>query len=226
MSKTEMIRRLRLGDVQNVLRARYGPVLPDDDAGREDLRELLLVISLGSEAGRKMDNAVAVWAPWMAANEATTLVDDINLTEARYRKPTARELGERLRLTYEERKALGIRTIAPCDVTDDELQERRKARASYLRWKRRQAKGSKTRAEYLAANQISRLQPWKAAGQSRATWYRNRAKVSGETSMSDIKLNKHVTHLSHFSKEDNRQGPELVNENKYHITRSQRVARA
>ena len=43
-----MIRRLRLGDVQKVLRQRYGHTLPDDDAGREDLRELLMPISLGA----------------------------------------------------------------------------------------------------------------------------------------------------------------------------------
>lgn len=52
------MRRLRLGDVQKVLQHRYGHTLPDDDAGREDLRELLLPISLGPEAGRKMENAI------------------------------------------------------------------------------------------------------------------------------------------------------------------------
>lgn len=57
-AKSETMRRLRLGDVQKVLQHRYGHTLPDDDAGREDLRELLLPISLGPEAGRKMENAI------------------------------------------------------------------------------------------------------------------------------------------------------------------------
>ena len=49
MSRAEIIRRLRLGDLQKFLRFRYGHTLPDDDAGREDLHELLLPISLGTQ---------------------------------------------------------------------------------------------------------------------------------------------------------------------------------
>jgi len=36
LNSTEAIRRLRYGDLKKVLRWRYGPVLPDDDAGRAD----------------------------------------------------------------------------------------------------------------------------------------------------------------------------------------------
>ena len=46
-AKSEMIRRLRLGDLRRLLRDRNGAVLPDDDAGREYLLELLLPISVG-----------------------------------------------------------------------------------------------------------------------------------------------------------------------------------
>ena len=224
--KAEMMRRLRLGDLGRLFRKRYGHTLPDDDAGREDLRELLLPISLGQESGRKMENAVQVWAPWMGANEATTLVDDINLTEPRYRKPTARELGERLRLTYEERKALGIRTIAPCDITDDELLERRKARASYLKWKRRRAAGKKTRAEYLASfgKSLNKQKPWEQERISRRQWFYKRANIAPGVSV--IKLNKQRTYPVQSQQEGNREGTEMVGENKYHITTAQRAARA
>ncbi len=218
--KQEMLRRLRLGDIRRLFRKRYGHTLPDDDAGREDLRELLLPISLGSEAGRKMENAVAVWAPWMAPDEATALIDDINLLAPRYRKPTARQLGERLQLTYDERKALGIHTIAPCDMSDDELQKCRKARRAYLQWKRRQAKGSKTRAEYLGGS-LARLQPWKAEGISRRTWYRRRG-----ASLKLVKLNIEASHLCQSQQEDIRQGTETIGENRNNITNAQRVARA
>ena len=47
LSKDERMRRLRLGDLRRPLRDRCGSVLPDDDAGREYLFELLLPISLG-----------------------------------------------------------------------------------------------------------------------------------------------------------------------------------
>jgi len=44
LSSDELLRRLRLGELRKLLRDRCGSVLPDDDAGREYLRELLLPI--------------------------------------------------------------------------------------------------------------------------------------------------------------------------------------
>jgi hypothetical protein len=200
-AKSETMRRLRLGDVQKVLRQRYGHTLPDDDAGREDLRELLLPISLGQEAGRKMENAVQVWAPWMNAAEAGQLMDEINRSPVYLRKPTGRELGERLRLTYQERQAWGIRTIAPCDLTDDELLERRKARAAFRKWKRRQAAGTRTRAKYLAsfAKSQNKQRPWEQEGISRSQWFARRAKTG--PGVSAIKLNKQRTYPVQSQKE-------------------------
>ena len=185
-AKSETMRRLRLGDVQKVLRHRYGHTLPDDDAGREDLRELLLPISLGPEAGRKMENAIEVWAPWMNADEAGQLMDEISLSPIYLRKPTGRVLGQRLRLTFQHRQALGIRTIAPCDMTDEELAERRKARKQYLQWLRRRNGGSTTRPDYLA-NSLSRTKPWEAEGVSRRTWERRRQRRD-DASVVPIKL--------------------------------------
>jgi hypothetical protein len=68
MSTDETIRRLRLGDIRKLLRRRCGPELPDDDAGREYLYELLLPVSLGPEPV-KIANVTEIWAPWMDANE-------------------------------------------------------------------------------------------------------------------------------------------------------------
>jgi hypothetical protein len=45
--KLEILRRLRLGYLYRLIRDPNGATLPDDDAGREYLVELLLVISLG-----------------------------------------------------------------------------------------------------------------------------------------------------------------------------------
>ena len=74
-AKSETMRRLRLGDVQKVLRWRYGPELPDDDAGRDDLHELFLPGSLGQGDWRKMKNAIEIWAPWMDAGEALEFIN-------------------------------------------------------------------------------------------------------------------------------------------------------
>ena len=177
-----MLRRLRLGDVQKVLRNRYGHTLPDDDAGREDLGELLLPISLGSEPERKMRNAIEIWAPWMSADEAGQLIDTINQMPSYQRKTPAHELGVRLGLTYQQRKQWGIRTIAPCDMTPAEFLERRKGVAAHKRYLRRRNAGIKPRSEYLATSK-SRTKQWEVEGKTRRTWYRQRG-----TSLAPIKL--------------------------------------
>jgi hypothetical protein len=179
--KEETIRRLRLGDLQKVLRWRYGPTLPDDDAGREDLRLLLQTISMGQGDWTKLKNAIEVWAPWMDAGEALQFIDDVNRTPDYLRKPKARLLGEKLGLLNHERIALGLRTIAPIDMTDDQLQEQRRKRKQASEQRRRRAKGVKPREVYLS-NSLAKLKPWKAAGVSRATWYRR------ETGLRPIKL--------------------------------------
>ena len=188
--KDERIRRMRLGDLQRHLRSRYGPVLPDDDSGRDDLFELLLPISLGQGHARKMKNAIEIWAPWMSAGEAQALIDRVNRTPDYLRKPNARILGDKLGLLNHERETLGIRTIKPADMTDEQLTEQRKTKERVRKWRERRRDGREDREAWLA-NSRERLRPWEKLKQSRSTWYRNRAKLretDHETSVSAIKL--------------------------------------
>jgi hypothetical protein len=198
LSKDERMRRLRLGDVRKLVRDRCGSVLPDDDAGREYLKELLLPISLWPHEARrgrgrieiwgptdKMRCEIERWAPWMSGDEAQELLDDVNLTPEWQRKPTARTLGQRLNLTYAERARLFLRTIGPCDVTE-------KAMALMRRQKKRQQdklrRQKQPRAEYLAACS-SQTQPWLALGISRRTYYRRiKQEQPRGTGMHHIKL--------------------------------------
>lgn len=179
--KSEILRRLRLGNLRSLFRNRYGPILPDDDAGREDLRELLLPISVGPNANLKMPKAIELWAPWMQQDEAEGLIEDINRTPIQRRKPNARELGERLWVTNAQRERLRLWTIAACDMSRDEAAEWRKAKKRERMRQLRQSRGSKRRAEY-EANSVNRTKPWLAAGVSRATWYRR------ETSACQLKF--------------------------------------
>lgn len=160
MSKTkaETMRRLRLGDLRKLMRFRYGHTLPDDDAGREDLYELLLPISLGPEDGRKMVNAIEINAPWMNADESAELIDQINRTPSYLRKPTARRLGKKLNVTNVERERLSLRTIAPIDMTGEQLEEQRKAKKRARDQRRRRAAGAKPREAYLACS-LTKLKP-------------------------------------------------------------------
>lgn len=190
--RDETIRRLRLGDLEKLMRHRYrknGYVLTADDAGREDLYDLLLPISLGQGHERKMKNAIGLWAPWMSASEALETIDMINRTPDYLRKPNARILGERMRLTNHDREAWGIRTIAPIDMTPEQLKERRKAKDSERKWRKRRAAKKEPREAYLA-NSLSRLKPWARQGISRRTWERRRASVTQlpDASVSAIKL--------------------------------------
>jgi hypothetical protein len=168
-AKTEIMRRLRVGNLRTLLRARCGHTLPDDDAGREYLWELLLPVSLAAEAERKMANTVETWAKWMGGDETRQLIDQINRTPIYLRKPTARSIGERLRVSNREREHLKLWTIAPFDRTDKQLKELRKAKDRVRKQRQRQAAGSKPRDQSL-----SRLKPWQTKGISRATWFRKR----------------------------------------------------
>ena len=98
MSKTEILRRLRLSDHYKYLWGRYPEGLPDADDGHEDLCELLLTISLAAGCYRKI-NGHQNWAGWMSEDEAEQLVDSINRTPNYQRKRTARQNGEICDLT-------------------------------------------------------------------------------------------------------------------------------
>jgi hypothetical protein len=198
-SHSEIIRRLRLGDLRKLLRDRYGPMLPDDDAGREDLRELLLPISVGPHASLKMPNAIEVWAPWMRPEEATQLIDDINRSPIWQRKPTADQLGERQALMNRQRERLKLWTIAACNMNQEQALEWRKAKDRARKRRRRQLLGSVSRVEYLAKHAISNTKPWEAEGIKRRAWYYRRSK-SNCTSPSELKLTAVRTHLCNQNK--------------------------
>jgi len=166
-SHAEMLRRLRLGNLRTLCRHRYGPTLPDDDAGRADLRELLLPISVSANAAVRMPKAIELWAPWMGQQEAIQLIDDINRTPIRRRKPNGKVLGERLQVTNAQREQLKLWTIAACDMSEEEAQEWRKAKNRERSRRRRQLRGAKPQA-----SSTSRAKPWLDLGMSRASWYR------------------------------------------------------
>jgi len=196
-SKAEMLRRQRLGDLQRLYRQRYrrnSLILTDDDAGREDLRELLLVASMAYNPERMMRITIANWAPWMDKAETAQMIDDVNRAPTYLRKPNARTLGDRLRLTDHERTTLAIQTIRPFDLTDKQLIERRKARDAERKWRKRRAAKMKPRDAWLA-NCKSRTRPWQRKDQSRAQWYRDEAKKRTkmrqvhETGVSAVKFN-------------------------------------
>jgi len=206
-SKQEAIRRLRLGDIKKLLRSRYGHTLPDDDAGLADLELMLDCVSFVPNARFRMKNIIEIWAPWMDAEASYALVEAVLRKPDYMRKITAADLGAKLNLTWYERQKLKIRTIAPVDLNSDEFAQKRKdcrrEKARLRQGRRRRKAGTKSRISYLATS-LTKQQPWRAQGISRATWYRRR-ETSRETSVSRNKLlDSGVTDLLH--KADESQG--------------------
>lgn len=213
VSKQEAIRRLRLGDIKKLLRSRYGPTLPDDDAGLADLELMLDCVSFAPNARFRMKNIIEIWAPWMDSRESFDLVENVLRKPHYLRKIDAAELGNRLNLIWKEREKLAIRTIAPVDLNSDEFAQKRKdcrrEKARVRQSRRRRKAGTKSRISYLATS-LTKQQPWRAQGISRATWYRRR-ETSRETSVSRNKLlDSGMTDLSHKADENQRNSRKKV----------------
>jgi hypothetical protein len=213
--------------MRNYLRCRYGYTLPDDDAGREDLRELLYPISVGPNAAIKMPKAIEIWAPWMNTKEAAELFDDINRMPIWLRKPAARELGKRLRVTDQMRQQWRLWTIAPYDMTDEELAEQRRAkdRERKRRSRQRQRQGKATRAQWLAAHSISRDKPWLALGIKRRAYYKRLQKYGSAQVASAMKLKQHRTQPVHQSKRHVSRAVQATSRPKLNINRKGRSNR-
>jgi hypothetical protein len=173
MSKAETIRRLLLGDLRKVFRHRYGPTLPDDDAGRDDLELLLRLISLSPREGEeRMQFQIETLAPWMPETEAADLINNQLRLDLRFRRLSGKEAGKWIQLTNAERELLKAWRITPVDMTAADLAEQRKAKERARKRRKRAKTGAVPRQAYLAKAK-SRLQPWKASGVSRSTWYRH-----------------------------------------------------
>jgi len=181
-SKQEALRRLLIGDIRRLLHQRYGPTLPDDDAGRDDLCLLLGPISLDPKSSvDKMAAQIEIIAPWMPTIEAKELIGSLTNLPLFWRKQPAKEIGERLRLTNAERERLRLWRIAPVDITSEELIEQRKAKDRMRKRKRSQ----RSRADYRA-NALTATKPWEAENISRSTWERRRR--ARDASMSSARV--------------------------------------
>jgi hypothetical protein len=182
---THVLTVLRVCQLESYLRLRYGAILPDDDAGREDLVILLNHAAHNRDNPQgKMIGFIRRWAPWMAPAEAEALGAMI-LEKPRLYSP--KRLGELLRLTERERDLIGGTTIRPVDettgiaMTDAEMEENAKRKdREYHKAKRDTNRSGRPRGRPKSAGPKA----WEAAGaSSKAAHYRNRKKAAapGET---------------------------------------------
>lgn len=126
------------------------------------------------DIAKAIEKMAAIATPGLPATEVSSIVKNAEDRAARAR--TANPLDDG-RYHYS-----GAQIAYLLDITDDEARslnlqqvysqtERRRRKAGRER-ERRAAAGAVPRAEYLAANAVSREMPWKVQGMSRATWYR------------------------------------------------------
>jgi len=135
--KARLITLIRLRELERIFQYRYGRLLPDDDAGRDDL--MLAAHHIAFVNGDVVAHIVAwarAWAPWMPKDQAEQLAKRVALAPHKF---TADILGWRLRLSAAERSALKVTTIGAFDMSKAERAEERKR-------KNREAKRAK-RAE-------------------------------------------------------------------------------
>jgi hypothetical protein len=154
---------LRVREIEKIIASRHGRILPETDDA---------VIYVEAVAGAKSDQDIAAWCtvfcPWFSEAEIAAIESQ---AEKRKRMQGADAVAHDLRVCMEERTALGLRTIGAFDVDQSTrkklMQERKRERdRTRMQVKRAADHGGDN------AGSITEIQPWKAAGISRATWYR------------------------------------------------------
>ena len=170
---------LRMRDLTSLFRSRYGgsTLLPDDDAGRDDLFVAINHLACLAHPRKHITNWIETWAPWLTVAEQRELVGPALANPTRWK---ADALAWRLRLTKEQRNMLGITTIGAIDEGKAARTKRRRQRERERRMASRRAKGAIPRTEY-EQKAISRAKPWVADGISRASWYRRKRETTPPT---------------------------------------------
>ena len=135
----------------------------------------ILLQHYGHTNPHKMWQIAKLRAPWMDSDEVLHLIDQINAFPEKW---TAKRLGRELNLTNAERRRLKLWTIRACDITPTGRKEERKMGDREYQRRKRRAASKLTRAEWLAANNLSRTKPWVAESISRRTWERRRTKLN------------------------------------------------
>jgi hypothetical protein len=158
----------RMRELERLFDDRWGPTLPDDDSGRDDLFIAAHHLAQFGDPHQHIPAWARDRAPWASDAESTALIDRV------IRKPRkwgAQRLGDVMRLTSEERERLEITTFRAFGFSDADMEAKRDASEAGRQRARRRAAGAVDRSEYEAAS-AARNRPWEAFGIGRATYYR------------------------------------------------------
>jgi hypothetical protein len=172
----KVLAKVRMRELERLFAYRWGPTLPDDDAGRDDL--FVAAHHVANISNDHIADWARLWAPWATAEYITALVDRVAQKPMRWAADT---LAWRVRLTDVDRTLLKITTIGAIDCNKAARAKRRKRKGAAAHQARRRKQGAVARSEYRVRS-ISNQKPWEALRVSRSTWYRNgRLKPPGKS---------------------------------------------
>lgn len=164
----------RMAELFRVFCHRYGRApLPDDDAGRDDLKLAFQVLSTTGKPDLRMVEVARTWAPWFPPDDLAALVADVVAHPRRFKADT---VAARLGITAEVRTLLKLRTIGAIDETAEQRKQKRSEQQRRAKEQKRRAAGIPTVGEIRATR--TRNEPWIKAGIPRSTWYRHRQRAA------------------------------------------------
>jgi hypothetical protein len=164
---------LRMRDLETFFNDRYGPALPDDDAGRDELFIAANTLCwYADDPAPRIRAWAAQRAPWMREHDLDDMIDRIIARPLRW---TADKLAQRLGLTDADRARLAISTIGSIDVSREQRLARRQEQQRIAKEIKRRLAGA-TPQDKLRARSAAHRKPWLALGISERTWYRRAAR--------------------------------------------------
>jgi hypothetical protein len=140
------IEALRVKELRRVFKHRYSGMLPDDDAGRDDVRLMFDHLAFCRNASFLMEDFAAQWAPWLSSSERDSMMAD---AADNGRLPSADAVAHRLQMDFAMRTALDLRSIGSVDV---DWQGREDVRKLCRMFEARQRRADRQPAQRLLAN--------------------------------------------------------------------------
>lgn len=179
-SKTRARFCLRTHEIEAVIKARHGSVVPDA-TGTDDMEMVAGYLLAAAGSGMEPIGFRGRFMPWLEirSREMAAARRLFARTQPTAKKPvflSADDVARHMAVSMAERDALGLRTIGACDVPAEERKRLAADRKRQRDRDRQRAKreSGKTRAEYLECSKQS-TKPWEQEGVSRRTWYRKYA---------------------------------------------------
>jgi hypothetical protein len=183
--------RLRLRQLERVIRGRHGRVPDTDDADVYLIQIAHCFRQMAVDRGSRVTVATLMktfgfWCEDKAPRFWRQQVEQIarNVIEIGI-LPTDDDVGRAIRLTYAERTRYRATAIGSIDadwaMRTLLAKERRKERDRLRITKKRRENGVMPRAAWLAKNSLSKTEPWKPMGICRRTWERRQKKAAAMT---------------------------------------------